>query len=112
MQPSNPTDAMWFGKRVLAATALAAVFLFVGVPRASADDDDCQRRTARADHKLHEAIEHHGYNSAQANHWRQELHEVRESCWRGHQQWWDVHENRWHHDRDWDDHDHDRDHDH
>lgn len=107
MQPSNHSNAMSFGTRALAAATLAAVLLFVGVPPAGADDGDCRRRTERADHKLHEAIEHHGYNSAQANHWRQELHEVRERCWREHKQWWESHENRWHHDRDWDDHDHD-----
>jgi hypothetical protein len=29
------------------------------VPRLLADNDDCQRRVVRADHRLHEAIEHH-----------------------------------------------------
>jgi hypothetical protein len=62
---------------------------------------------ARADHKLHEAIEHHGSNSEQANRWRHELQEIRERCWRESHQWWDADNNRWHHDHDWDDHDHD-----
>jgi len=43
---------------------------------------------AKADHKLHEAVEHHGWN---------ERH-----------RWWDEDGHRWHSDRDWDDHDHDR----
>jgi hypothetical protein len=94
------------GKRVLSATALAAVLLLACSPRANAEDRECRRRTARADHKLHEAIEHHGYFSRQANHWRHELHEARERCWREHNGWWDVDGGRWHHGRDWDDHDH------
>lgn len=96
-------------KRLLTAITLSAVFLLVPVNRASADDDGCQRRTALADHKLHEAIERHGYHSRQADHWRHELHEARERCWRERQQWWNEHEHRWQRAHDWDDHDHDRD---
>jgi hypothetical protein len=92
--------------KVLSVVALAAGFLFA-VPRAAADDDDCRERTARAEHKLHEAIEHHGYNSRQANHQRHELHEARERCWRERHSWWNEHEHRWHNDHDWDDRDHD-----
>jgi hypothetical protein len=110
MQMLNHTKGVAFGKKIASAAMLAAVLLFVGVPRAAADDDGCRRRVAHADHNLHEAIEHHGYTSRQANHWRHELHEARERCWREHKQWWEVHENRWHHDHDWDDHDHDHDH--
>ena len=106
MKLSNHTNVLLFGKKTLSAVTLAAAVLLASVPRASADDDDCGRRTARADHKLHEAIEHHGSYSAQANHWRHELQEIRERCWKEHQGWWDAHENRWHHDHDWDDHDH------
>jgi len=93
--------------KVLTVLTLAAGFLFA-VPRAAADEV-CQRRTVRAEHRLHEAIEHHGYNSWQANRSRHELREARERCWRERRQWWNEHEHRWHHDRDWDDHDHDRD---
>lgn len=88
--------------------ALAGCLLFTGAPQLRADDDDCQRRVARADHRLHEAIEHHGPASRQADRRRQELHEARERCWNSSHRWWDEHEHRWHSDRDWDDHDHDR----
>jgi hypothetical protein len=74
--------------------------------------DDCQKRIAKADHKLHEAIEHHGWQSSQADHWRNELAEARSYCWEHSHRWWDEDGHRWHSDRDWDDHDHDHDHDH
>ena len=101
------------GKIMLACTVLAGFLLFAGAPRLRADDDDCQRRIARADHHLHEAIEHHGWESRQTDHARHELHEAREYCWSRMHRWWDEHEHRWHSDHDWDDrdHDHDRDHD-
>jgi hypothetical protein len=95
-------------KQLLLPTfALAGCLLFTGAPQVRADDD-CQRRVAKADHKLHEAIEHHGYDSRQADHWRAELHEARERCWASNHRWWDEHEHRWRTDHDWDDHDHDR----
>ncbi len=97
-----------FRKLLLPAFALAGCLLFAGTPLLRADYDDCQWRVAKADHKLHEAIEHHGYYSRQADHWRHELHEARERCWNERHRWWDEHERRWHGDRDWDDHDHDR----
>ena len=86
----------------------------VAVPRAFAQsreeiDDGCQRRIAHADHELHEAIEHHGRESKQAEHERHELQEAREQCWRENHRWWDEHEHRWHDQHDWDDHDHDHD---
>jgi len=93
---------------LLPAVALAGCLLFTGAPQVRADGDDCQRRVARADHRLHEAIERHGNNSRQAERRRQELHEARERCWNSSHRWWDEHEHRWHTDRDWDDHDHDR----
>ena len=79
--------------------------LFGTPPNAKADD--CQERIIKADHKLHEAIEHHGYESKQAAHARHELREARTYCWERGQRWWDVEGSRWHKDRDWDDHDHD-----
>ena len=99
-------DTNWSLRKLLTVVSLAAGLL-VTVPPATAEDA-CQRRTIFAEHKLHEAIEHHGYYSRTANHWRRELHEARERCWRERQIWWDEHEHRWHHARDWDDHDHDR----
>lgn len=93
-----------------AITGVVAGLLTLGlVPQLRADDDDCQRRIARADHRLHEAIEHHGPQSRQADHARHELHEAREHCWNNGHRWWDEHEHKWRTGRDWDDRDHDRD---
>ena len=100
-----------FGKTALAAAALAGFLMFTAVPPLRADNDDCQRRVARADHRLHEAIERHGYQSRQAERRRHELRQVRERCWNRSRRWWNEHEHRWHTDRDWDDNDHDRDRD-
>ena len=92
-----------FGKLVVTSAALAGVLLFTGAPHLRADEAECQHRLARADHKLHEAVEHHGWDSRQADHARHELHEARESCWHSYHRWWDEDEHRWHSDRDWDD---------
>lgn len=97
-------------KLTLAGATLAGFLLFTGAPRLRADDD-CQRRTARADHRLHEAIEHHGRESKQADHARHELHEARESCWTHSHRWWDEDGHRWRSEHDFDDHDHDHDRD-
>jgi hypothetical protein len=95
-------------RRTLFSAALAGVLMLTSAAYLCADHDDCQKQTARADHKLHEAIEHHGYQSKQADHWRHELHEAREHCWNTNHRWWDEDGHRWHTDHDWDDHDHDR----
>jgi hypothetical protein len=68
-----------FGKAALAGAALGGLFLFAGVPSAKADD--CQRRIAKTEHELGEAIEDHGYNSRQANHWREERREAYDRCY-------------------------------
>src|ERR1039457_3092703 len=78
-----------FGKAALAAAALAGFLMFTGAPLLRADNDDCQRRVVRADHRLHEAIEHHGYQSREAERRRHELHEAREHCWSAGHRWWD-----------------------
>ena len=105
-----------FGTRFLAIAALAAFVMFVAAPVLQANDHDCQRRIAQADHKLDQAVAHHGWHSKQADHARRELHAARENCWNANHRWWDEHEHRWHSERDWDDRDHDhdmdRDHDH
>ena len=96
-------------RSALAAVALVGLLAFAAAPRVYADNyNGCQRRIARADHKLHEAAERHGWNSRQADHARRELREARESCWNNHHRWWDEDGHRWHSGRDWDDHDHDR----
>jgi hypothetical protein len=102
-------EKKFFGKAMLAAAMFVGMLAFAGVPRASAEDyEHCQRRIAKADHKLHEAVEHHGWNSKQADRARHQLHEARERCWNENHRWWDEDGHRWHTDRDWDDHDHDR----
>jgi hypothetical protein len=101
-------EKKFLGRAVLAAGALVGLLAFAATPRAYADDDHCQRRIAKADHRLHEAIEHHGWDSRQADHARHELREARERCWSVNHRWWDEDGHRWHNDRDWDDHDHDR----
>jgi hypothetical protein len=89
-------SAKLLGKATLATAALGGLLLFAGAPSARANDgSDGDRRIDRAEWKLHEAIEHHGYYSRQADHWRHELREERERCWRERREW------REHHDRNW-----------
>lgn len=92
-----------------AAVALAAFLMLTAAPLA-ANDHDCQRRIARADHKLDQAVARHGFQSPQAERARHDLREERERCWSSNHRWWDEREHRWHTERDWDDHDHDHDH--
>ena len=99
---------------ILSLGIIVAFVASCGVPRSFAQsrediDERCHRRIEHAEHELHEAIEHHGRYSRQANHERRELRDARERCWREHHRWWDEHERRWHDQRDWDDRDHDRD---
>jgi hypothetical protein len=71
-----------FGKAALATAALGGFFLLAGAPAAqAANHDDCRRRIAHAEHELGEAIEDHGYDSRQANHWRHERREAYERCY-------------------------------
>jgi len=101
---------MAWNRSVLGTLVVAGTLMFAGA-RTLRADDDCQKRVINADHKLHEAAEHHGWDSPQAQHWREELNEARSYCWEHNHRWWDEDEHRWHSDRDWDDHDHDH-HDH
>lgn len=95
-------------KATLATALLGGFMIFaVGAPTVRADDDACQRRIARADHRLHEAAEHHGWDSPQAQSRRAELAAAREYCWGHGHRWWDEDNHRWHTEHDWDDHDHD-----
>jgi len=72
-----------FGKAALATAALGGFFLFAGAANAQAADRyDCDRAIRYSDHRLHEAIEHRGYYSREANYWRHERHEAFERCWR------------------------------
>src|SRR5260370_38680460 len=78
----------FFGKSMLAAAAFVGLLAFAGTPSARADEyARCQRRMARADHRLHEAVEHHGWGSRQADQARRELHEAGERCWNERHRW-------------------------
>jgi len=96
---------MKFLHALLAPVALTGLLLLAGAGPLRADDD-CQKRVARADHRLHEAIEHHGYDGPQAEHARHELREARAYCWEHGRRWWDEDAHQWRSDRDWDDNDH------
>jgi hypothetical protein len=68
-----------FGKAALATATLGGFMLFAGTPSAKANGwDDCNRRAAYTDWRLHESIERFGYYSSQANHWRHERNEAYE----------------------------------
>jgi hypothetical protein len=101
----------YFGTAVMSA-ALAAFVSLGAAPAVRANDADCQKRINRADHKLHEAIEHHGYKSSQADHARHDLTEAREHCWTTYHKWGDSDSQSWHTDGDWhvEDHEHYREH--
>jgi hypothetical protein len=87
-------------------TLCGVAILFAGSTIVGAEDN-CQKRVINADHKLHEAIEHHGPGSSQAQHWRNELAQARAYCWDHSHRWWDEDQHRWRTGHDWNDHDHD-----
>ena len=111
MQTKLQSGIFGAGKITLAGAALAGLLLFTSAPRVRAGEDDCQKRISRADHRLHDAIEHHGRESKQPDKARHELSEARQYCWSRNHRWWDEDGHRWHSERDWDDHDHDHDRD-
>ncbi|MGB7437006.1 MAG: hypothetical protein WBR26_08315 [Candidatus Acidiferrum sp.] len=82
----------------------ALTFATASVVRA---DDDCQKRTIKADHNLHQAIAKHGPQSPEAEHARQQLSDARHYCWQHDHRWWDEDAHQWHDQQDWNDHDHD-----
>jgi hypothetical protein len=91
---------------VLAPVVCAGVMLFATTSVVHADDD-CQKRTIKADHNLHEAIKKHGPDSPEATKWRHELIEAQSFCWDHGKRRWDEDAHRWHTEHDWDEHDHD-----
>jgi len=99
---------MTWKRYVFGSVVIAGALLFSGATTLRAED--CQKRIIKADHKLHEAIDHHGWDSPEARHWRDELNAARSWCWEHGHRWWDEDQHRWHTDRDWDEHDHDHDH--
>jgi hypothetical protein len=88
--------------KLLGKAALCGFLLFVGSRAAKANDGrDGDRRVDRAEWNLHEAIEHYGYYSRQANHWRHELREEQERRWCEQREWREHHNyNGRRHDRD------------
>src|SRR5260370_38029749 len=85
-------EKKFLGRALLVSAALLVMLAFAGVPRASADEyDRCQRRIAKADHRLHEAIEHHGWDRRQADPYPPALQEATASCLRGRQRRWVAH---------------------
>lgn len=107
-----------YGKIALIAAGLTTLAAFYAPASRADHNSNCQVRLAKADHRLHEAIEHHGYRSGQADHARRDLADAREHCYTTYHEWWDEDSKTWHSDRDWkeDDHEHyrdkDKDHDH
>jgi hypothetical protein len=108
MQSHTHVLSSVFRKGALVTAALSGFFFFAGTPSAkAADRDDCERRIARIEWRLHEAIEDHGYYSRQAKHWRHELREEYERCYRDR----DRYDRRYYrdHDEDYDEYHRDRD---
>jgi|SRR5580693_3816764 hypothetical protein len=92
-------------KVAMAMAALAGFLAFSSTPVRA--DDSCQRKVEKIDRNLHEAIAHHGSESKEAAHWREELAEQRERCWNAEHRWWDEDAHKWRTEHDWDAHDHD-----
>jgi hypothetical protein len=103
MELERRTGILEYGKLAITLVALGGFLLFTGAPRVKAGEAECQHRTERADHELHEAIKHHGWDSKQAEHARHELSEAREYCWAQDHKWWDVEAHEWRSERHWDD---------
>jgi len=103
MKIEHRTGIIEFGKLLVTGAALTGVLFFTTPSHVRADESECQHRIARADHRLHEAVEHHGWDSKQAEHARHELREARENCYTTNHRWWDEDEHRWRTDREWDD---------
>ena len=103
MELERRTAVVEYGKLAVTLLALGGFLLFTGAPRVKASEAECQRRTEHADHQLHEAVKHHGWDSRQAEHARHELSEAREYCWAQDHKWWDVEGHEWRSERHWDD---------
>ena len=103
MQTDRRLGILEYGKLLVTMGALAGVLVLTGAPRVSASESACQHRTEKADHDLHEAIKHHGYDSKQAEHARHELSDAREHCWGESHKWWDVEAHQWRMERNWED---------
>ena len=79
---SQTADKKFRVRTLLLSAAILGVLAFAGGPQVSAESyEACQRRVAKAEYRLDEAVEHHGVYSRQAEHARYELREARERCW-------------------------------
>lgn len=85
-----------FRKPGLATLLLSGIFLFAGASGVKANSwDDCNRRAANTDWRLHESIAHFGYYSPQTAYWRHQRHEAYERLrhyrheWREHPRYYD-----------------------
>jgi len=89
--------------------ALAGLMMTASAPKARADDDHdkCRHAIEKAQHRLDHAVEKYGEHSPQAEHYRHALNDEREHCWQRYHGYWSSQDNRWHDQRDWDDHDRD-----
>jgi hypothetical protein len=94
-----------FGKVFLGGLTLAGVLGLAGAAP-SLRADDCQERTVRADHELHEAAAKHGWDSPEAAKARERLNAARSWCWEHGHRWWDEDAKAWRSEH-WDEHDHD-----
>ncbi|HMD40530.1 MAG TPA: hypothetical protein VKH15_14695 [Candidatus Acidoferrum sp.] len=94
-----------FGKMFFAAATLAGALMLSGAPQSRAED--CQQRIVKIDHELHKAAEKHGWDSPEVATKRAELNGARQWCWEHGHRWWDEDGQKWHTERDWDEHDHD-----
>jgi hypothetical protein len=93
--------------RLILGPAFLAGALAFATASAVHADDDCQKRTIKADHQLHEAVAKHGPQSPEADKARRALSDARHYCWQHDHRWWDEDAHSWHDKQDWDDHDHD-----
>jgi hypothetical protein len=100
----NHSKKFILGKVAIVSAVLTGFLAGPGAPLLRADD--CQAKTASYDHKLHDAIAHHGAASKEAQHWRDELNAERDHCWNKEHKWWDEDGHRWHTEHDWDPNDH------
>ena len=99
-----------FGKTALATAILSGLLLFAGAPSAKANDwDDCNRRTAYAEFRLHQSIGYFGYYSPQAAYWRHERHEAYEQLERYRRREWREHQRREWREQEWREHHRDYD---
>ncbi len=89
----------------LATAALGGLLMSAAAPLARADDHDkCRHRIEKAEHNLDVAVRKHGEHSPAAEQRRRELNAEREHCWSEYHGYWSGADQRWHDQRDWDDH--------